>query len=215
MNLFDSLPPKGTQDRAQEAALAKRIARGDEEAIGELVMANMREAMLYARAVSRNVDDGLLMSICYEALVRNAKRFNPRLQRFLAFAKAGLRGAFYRHYNKEQAVLAPLVSVDAYKEPDDDDDAYKASSMVMSQTAQPEFDLIFTRDRWSVVEPILKTHCSEQEQMVLTLTYISGFNFQETGNLLGISRSAVHRTHVRAIKKIREELGSKTRLLDE
>jgi DNA-directed RNA polymerase specialized sigma subunit len=47
---------------------------------------------------------------------------------------------------------------------------------------------------------------------VLTLTYVAGLNFQEIGGLLGVTRSAIQRTHWRAVKKLRNELGRRKQL---
>jgi RNA polymerase sigma factor (sigma-70 family) len=80
------------------------------------------------------------------------------------------------------------------------------------QVVEPDMESIFTRDRWELVKPIVEQKCSEQEKMVLTLNYVSGLNFQEIGDLLGVTRSAIQRTHWRAVKKLRNELTRKKQL---
>jgi RNA polymerase sigma factor (sigma-70 family) len=229
MTLFDSLPQPlsvGEDIRAIETALAAKIQKGDEAAANELVMRNMREAMLYTRRVSQNIEQGQLMSLCYEALLRNAKRFDPTRQRFFAFAKPGLRGALYRHYHKE---TGPTLIGKSTELPSRNgkspahysyDGVTGAGERAMAeyepvcenQIVEPDMESIFTRDQWELVRPVVKQKCSEQEQMVLTMTYLSGLNFQEVGDLLGVTRSAIQRTHWRAIKKLRMELGRRKQL---
>lgn len=226
MSFFESLPesfPPG-EVRAQEKILAARITKGDEEAANELVLRNMREAILYTRCVSKNVEQGVLMSLCYETLLRNAKRFDASRQRFFAFAKPGLRGALYRNYNKESAHQPPfkpdVVPAPEGKKLNHGDSTEERASQreeecydsQSGQIVEPDMESIFTRDRWELVKPVIAQKCSEQEQMVLTLTYVSGLNFQEVGDLLGVTRSAVQRTHWRAVKKLRTELGRRKQL---
>lgn len=226
MSFFESLPEPfpPSEVRAQEKILAAKIQKGDETAMNELVLRNMREAILYTGCVARNVEQGVLMSLCYEALLRNAKRFDASRQRFFAFAKPGLRGALYRNYNKEAAHTPPFhpditPAPEGKKEVHGDSTEEYANRELESyspvpggQIVEPEMEAIFTRDRWELVKPIVAQKCSEQERMVLTLTYVSGLNFQEVGDLLGVTRSAVQRTHWRAVKKLRTELGRRKQL---
>jgi RNA polymerase sigma factor (sigma-70 family) len=223
--LFESLPlPHDRNCRSGlEAILAKGIAKGNEGDLNELVMRNMREAFLYTRGMARSLDEGALISVCYEALMRNAKRFDPARQRFFAFAKAGLRGAIYRNYNKakaghpakgvqckpvgerthvhrDPAIVSPLEAMQDYEQ------------VSPENVIESDMEGIFTRDRWELVKPIVAQKCSEQEKMVLTLTYESGLNFQEQGDLLGVTRSAIQRTHWRAVKKLRTELTRRKQL---
>lgn len=209
-SFFESLPepfpPKIR--RTEEIKLYKKITKGDEVALNELVMRNMKEAVRYAATVSRNLQPGALISLCYEALIRNAKRFDPTRQRFFAFAKPGLRGAIYRNYNKEQL---PIVSADYHpresrgaKTPVRIEGHDECEPIDAGHIVEPDMEGIFTRDRWALVKPVIDQKCSEQERMILTLSYVSGFNFQEIGDLLGVTRSAIQRTNWRAIKKIRD-----------
>lgn len=226
MSFFESLPlpfPAATA-REQESQLAAAISKGSEDALNELVMRNMREALLYTRRVSQNLDEGSLISICYDALLRNAKRFDPTRQRFFSFAKPGLRGALYRNWNKEtehRPATPPNTShpldgkTPAHHNPDEGNanrDMCDLTPVPNGQIIEPDMDSIFTRDRWELVRPVIAQKCSEQERMVLTLTYVSGFNFQEIGDLMGVTRSAIQRTHWRAVKKLRTELGRRKQL---
>jgi RNA polymerase sigma factor (sigma-70 family) len=225
-NFFESLPEPfaPAELHIQEVKLAARISKGDSDALSELVLRNMREAILYTRCVSRNVEPGQLMSICYDALLRNAKRFNPERQRFFAYAKPGLRGALYRDYNKRSAhatvpmpdtVWHPNGRTKVHKDPADLNNSHDMPELECVQSGQvvePDMESIFTRDRWELVKPIVEQKCSEQEKMVLTLNYVSGLNFQEIGDLLGVTRSAIQRTHWRAVKKLRNELTRKKQL---
>jgi RNA polymerase sigma factor (sigma-70 family) len=222
MNLFDSLPkPHAPEVRpAIEKRLAAQIAAGSEHAVNELVMANMHEAALYTRSISRNLDEGTLISICYETLVRNAKRFDPSRQRFFAFAKAGLRGALYRNYNKEtQHHPAPEVEIKSQKfvprVEGENGDMPDYEPINDALVAEADYQTIFTRDQWANIQPIVAQKCSDRERMVLVLNYLSGLNFQEIGHLLGVTRSAIQRTHWRAIKKLRHALSRQRQLFSE
>ena len=225
MSFFESLPQPFPvlELRDKEAELSRKIQKGDEDALNELVLRNMREAILYTRCVSRNVEPGQLMSICYDALRRNAKRFDPARQRFFAFAKAGLRGALYRNYNKEIAPsrvkheeLLPLTEKKIARKDSSEvvTDMPDYEPVRKDQIVEPDMEGVFTRDRWELVKPVVEQSCSAQEKMVLNLTYVSGLNFQEIGGLLGVTRSAIQRTHWRAVKKLRSVLSRRKQLLD-
>lgn len=225
MSLLDNLPEPIPTDQVREfeTALAKKIAKGDEDALNSLVMANMREAVLYCRVVAREADDGVLMSVCYEALMASARCFNPAGIRFFAFSKARLRGAFCRKFNKEmqQQGNAPQLTGQGPKRSKVND----YTSLAMNDYDMPEYDPIgrhgvteadeqgiITRDDWEHVQPLVEEFCSDQEKMVLTLAYVTGFNFQEIGRLFDVTRSAIQRTHWRAIKKLRIELARRKQL---
>jgi RNA polymerase sigma factor (sigma-70 family) len=200
----------------QEESLAADIKGGSEAAQTTLTMHNMREAVIYMRRVNRDeLPDDELVGVCYAALMRNAKRFRPGWRRFFVFAKAGLRGAVKRHWKTRKIVRnAETVSMEAAhtehaQRTDSEilgiDDVLRPVTPALFEPEQvePDFAGIFTRERWEFVSKIIDAKCSEQEKMVLSLAYQSGFNFQEIGNMLRVSRSAIQSVHARALKKVR------------
>jgi RNA polymerase sigma factor (sigma-70 family) len=205
MSAFDSLPT-ASLTRAQEDALALRIqADGRPNDVNKLVMSVIRESVIYGRRVSRDkISDEELISICYDALVKNARRFQPGRVRFFAFAKAGVRGAISRSWKVKDVVRNGTT------EPHGEDDS--STPTPEQEIVEPDFQTIFTNDRWEHVAKVIERQCNAQEKTVLTLAYKSGFNFQEIGDMLNVTRSAIHSTHQRALKKVRCELLRQKRL---
>lgn len=226
MTAFDSLPDtKLTRD--QENKLAEKIqAHQRPEDITSLVMANMREAVVYTRKVCNAfIHDDELISICYEALCKNAKRFKPNWQRFLAFAKAGLRGEVTGHIRKMDVVKhgkmisrellkSELISGRPYVPRDDGDAPEVCLEAHTQEISEPEFDAIVTRERWAQLEPVIAECLTQHEQMMINLVYKVGYNFKEAGNLMGVSRAAMQGSHAKALRKIRCALLKKRQLFE-
>lgn len=213
MKLLESLPPAISP--ADEQELARRIQKSKkEDDINALALANMHEAFLYSKKVSRSkIPDDEIFSLCYRALVRNAKRFNPDMgTSFFAFAKAGLRGAVCRYWETLDTVKH--ASMHEEEPAAEDDEVITAEAFFgdeepqdpEGESVEPDFQSIHNREVMKFVNKIIAEKLSEQEQMVLTLYYKSGFNLQEAGNLLGVTRSAVQFTHKKALRKIRDRL---------
>lgn len=203
---FNSLPTE-TLTPSDEAVLANDIAKWKrEEDITKLVMANMREAVIYARKCCREtLDDGILISLCYRALMANAPRFKPGFRvRFLAFAKAGLRGEL-KHYWE---TLEPVRNARKHEtEPD----------LMDPQPLEPDscsmdFNQIFSHEDWENVQKIINRRCTKQERMILDLVYQKHLSFQDVGRLLGVSRSAVQANHGKALRKVRNGVMENRRL---
>lgn len=114
MQLIDQFP-EGRLTREEEAALSKKIQEGDEAAQNQLVIATMRQALRYTHRTSNgNVSEGDRVSLCYQRLMRAAKRFDATRGRFFPFAKAALRGSM-KTYWQDQGVVrnaAGVVSLD-------------------------------------------------------------------------------------------------------
>jgi RNA polymerase sigma factor (sigma-70 family) len=108
MNILDGLPAVGKMKRAEENRLARRLKKNpkDQAAANALVMANMQEAILYSKKVSRGaIEDGALMSLCYESLMRSTRWFRSnRKTRFFAYAKQNLRGNLAHYWSKMDTV---------------------------------------------------------------------------------------------------------------
>lgn len=235
---FTQLPTEKLT-RPQEDELATKIqATKDEDAMTRLVMCNLREAVTYARRISHGrLADDQLISICYAALQKNARRFKPGWQRFFAYSKAGVRGDIKRHWgtldvvkNKYTITLyaarmeARANAFSGRLVQDKSGNGYateclsyndlKCSALTMpEESTDADLQPVFTKDRWEQVRPVIDQACNEREKMIITLAYQSGFNFQEIGKLLGVSRSAIQAAHAGAIRKIRCALGAKEGLL--
>jgi RNA polymerase sigma factor (sigma-70 family) len=78
---------------------------------------------------------------------------------------------------------------------------------------EADFDGIDRREKMAFVADIIERKLTDQEAMILDLVYTSGFNFQEIGNLLNITRSAAQLSHTKGLKKIRCELLRQKKLL--
>jgi RNA polymerase sigma factor (sigma-70 family) len=212
MKLLSSLPQtRYTQE--EEFSLAARIQKTpSEDLLNDLVLHNMEEAFLYMKGVCRaKMPDDEIFSLCYKTLLRNAKRFRPGGIRFLAFAKAGIRGAISRFWTGLNTVKnADSVSLDQpnFKSSglDDDNPGNWDWDHIPEPTVDPEFAIIDIRERMGLITEIMSAKLSEQEKMIMNLVYKSGFNFQQVGNLLGITRSAAQANHSEILKKVRREL---------
>jgi RNA polymerase sigma factor (sigma-70 family) len=206
---FSELPEKYLTPR-QEQLLAKRIQKYQRQSdINSLVMSNMREAVIYSRRCSRqSLEDSVLISVCYGALVRSAKRFKAGYgMRFFGFAKAALRGDISAYYK----TLEVVKNAGEHAQPPLEE--FKSTAMAEEEpTTEADFQSIFARDDWKMIAEVIKRKCNAQEKMVLDLSYQKHLNFQEIGQLLGVSRSAIQAAHARAIRKIRNELNRLGRL---
>lgn len=203
--------PKEKLSQRQEQLLARSKS---ETSLNKLVICNMREAVRYGKAVCGNLlSESEIISVCYTTLLRHAKRFNPAYGRFFAFAKAGIRGDLRRSWTTRNVVKRmegpPLAPSRPHKgAPRDSGDVWDDEQEVTPEheVASPDFSSIFTRERWAIVSKVIEKVCTEQERMVLELTYITGYNFRETADRLGVTRSAVQILHATTLRKIRNVL---------
>jgi RNA polymerase sigma factor (sigma-70 family) len=231
MKLIESLP-KDRYDRSEEFALAAQIQKNpNEDALNDLVLHNMAVGFLYAKSVCRGkVPDDELFSLVYKTLYRNAKRFRPGGIRFLAFAKAGLRGALSRYWSTlntvrnasevismagDRSIIAAVSLMKIAETESTEITQYTQNIEVeYAPRVDPEFDAIHFRERMALVRAVMEKKLSPQENMIIDLVYTQGFNFQEVGNLLGLTRSAIQAIKTETIKKIRQAMLRK-RLLEE
>jgi len=165
----------------------------------------------------------------------SAKRFIPGRLRFFAFAKAGLRGRMKTYWQSLRVVrnAEPTVSLEGLDtnwrgrgqgaalkhHPEvearcsDDDQEQSPREEITGEIDEPHLDSIFAKDQWATIRKELAGALSEQQWMVLDLTYMAGLNFPQIGKLFGLTRSAIHRTHRNAIQKLRNALKENPRLL--
>lgn len=224
MNPLDPFPQK--LSKADEA----KLAQGSPKDLDKLVLHSMREAVTYARHICKgHIEDGELISICYDVLSRGAKRWKTGWARFFAFCKPGVRGYVHRSWKSKNTVKGVdqenIVHNDRQMEDKDlskrrcraDGDPWDEADEVTPEheVDQADFNSIHTRERWALVELLIKRYCTDREQAVLTLAYQSGRNFQEIAQMLDLTRSAIQRTHRVALRKIRVALLDRKRLLSE
>lgn len=216
--------PNGRLDPAQETALAVRIQRGDIDAQNELVLSVMRQAVLYTARTSRGaVPDGERISLCYQRLMRAAKRFNPARGGFFPFAKAALRGLM-KTYWEDQGVVrnaAEIIPIDLLGgsgvDPQDTGGPPPPRALprerITGEVAEPDTDAICARDEWEELSKRSSHRLNARHRMVLSLMYRGGLNGPEIGALMGVTRSRVHAIHREAIQIIRDVTPRGGRLL--
>jgi RNA polymerase sigma factor (sigma-70 family) len=236
-SLIDQFPSKRLT-RAEEVTLAGRIRSGEEKAVNDLVLANMREALRYtSRVCNGELPEDIRVSLCYQEMYMAARRFKPGWgRRFFAFAKAGLRGRMKTYWkslrtvrNAESTISLDHVSathgIDLDITPLDGktkrrmggsnaaDDNPSAREVLTGEICRPNWDRHFAIDQWNVIREGLKDLLSDQQWMILDLVYKSDMNFPKIGKKLGLTRSAIHAAHRNAIKKLRDGLQANPRLL--
>jgi RNA polymerase sigma factor (sigma-70 family) len=204
-NLLAGLPtePLTEAGEASLTATVRKFKAGAkrEAALETLILGNMRDAFFYSRRCAYNkLPDDEVFSICYAALSRAAVRFDPKQGRFFAYCKPYLRGSICRAWRSKDAVRNGGRTESLDHTPDVDDEPLAEENAI-----DPEFGRIDINEKWELVKPLL-TKLSEAERRVLELHYNGGMNFQEIGELLGVTRSATQGTHKRALRKVRNSL---------
>lgn len=226
LNNYTSLMDQFPQERQtpdQEAALVCRVKTGSQAALSKLVMANMREALLYTgRVCGGELSEGDLISLCYQEMSMSARRFTSGNLRFFAFAKAGLRGRLKTFWKSLKLVrnaesVIPLEDLEKNYAPPpispDDDPEHSHREKATGEVVNPDWEKMFAVDQWSQIKEALKDTLSKQQWMVLDLVYQSGLNFPDIAKLLGLTRSAIHAAHRNAIAKLRDGIRANPRLL--
>jgi len=238
MTALNTLPDRNlTKD--QEAALSRRIRKGPgkKEALDRLVVNNLKEASIYAKHYCPKdlFSDGEIMSLCYDVLTKSAPRFQPSFGiRFVAFCKHRLRGAVKRHCTTLDVVKHASVKrtdneggpsfipfVGGCEIPNRDKGTDRedspASEIYETSTQGGTVDFDFTgvdmRELLVPLRHVLREKLNPRQRMILRLVYELGFNMQEIGDMLAVSRSAVQMTHSSALQILRRELGQNRELL--
>ncbi len=230
--------PAGHLTPSEEAMLANEIRKGNKEAVTFLVMHNMREALLYTgRVCNGSLDEQTRVSLCYQELCMSAPRFKSGGIRFFAFAKVGLRGRMIRHRKSLLTVrnAYDTLSLSALEKngvgqtvgrhelkfsgmaselnSPADDHEHSRREAITGEIENPNWDRVFAVDQWRVIREALKHLLSDQQWMILDLVYYNHMNFPEIGKRLGLTRSAIHAAHRKAIKKLRDGLAANPQLL--
>ncbi len=216
-DILRGLPTEKMTKEAEDAA----VAAGDHDT---LVLGHMKSAFLYARRCCREmlpVEE--IYSLCYKALDHAVKNFKPApgRPRFFGYAKVYIRGEISREWKRKDVVKNSSSNAETLQTETDGEDFsdhdsvhYKPAFVAgYSDSQDPDWTGILTRDLIDKLEPIIKEKLTNQEQTVLALHYSQDLNFSEIGTLLGVSRSASQSTHGTALKKLRCALLRKDKLL--
>lgn len=211
-HLLDGLP-RDKMTREQENQHAFTLARYKtgahrEAAIEALVLGHMRDAFFYARRCCRaQFPDDDIYSFVYRALSRSVLNFQPDRQRFFAYSKPYIRGQIFREWRKLDVVKhSSLHELPGVGDEDEDLDSSE-------ETTPPEFGGIDVREKMKIIGPLLG-RLNAREREVLVLHYDKGLNFAEIAIRRGVSRAAIHSTHSRALRRVRNWLLGTHQLLD-
>jgi RNA polymerase sigma factor (sigma-70 family) len=205
-----------------EAELARRIKRGDVEAQQQLVLSAMREALLYTARVCRNsIREDERVSLCYRALCKCAKRFDPKWEvRFFAYSKAALRGCVQEHWKTQMLIphFRKSVSLDVlaegvpeqtgqtqYEDTEDPRDIHLLESTQAEGSFPKELNQSLARDKWRAIETLVAHRLNDRQREVISLTYEVGLNFNEIARLFSLTRARIQELHQKAIRIIRNE----------
>ncbi len=175
------------------------------------------------------------MSLCYDVLTKSAPRFKPSFGiRFVAFCKHRLRGAVKRHCctldivkhasvkrtdSAEGPTFLPFAGGCEIANPElptvreDSPAAEVFETNTQGGTFDFDFSGVDIRELWIPLSRVLQEKLNPRQRMVLRLVYDLGFNMQEIGDMLAVSRSAVQMTHSSALEILRRELGQNRELL--
>lgn len=221
MSPIDELPTDRL-DFTTEKKLSWRWRRKrDRRAFDKLVLHNLREATLYAKhyCPPNLFSDGELVSLCYDVLAKSVPRYRPSFGlRFFAFTKNRVRGAVKRHCatldivkhassrrgkEAEGPTFLPFTGgKDQIAEHLPEDDVVTCT---LGGTTDFDFESIHRVECWQQVHRAIKELLNPRQRMMLRLIYFCGFNMQDIGRMLGISRSAVQATHAAALEILRVE----------
>lgn len=215
-NVLRGLPSEKLTPEAEDS-----LARSGN--LESLVLHTMREAFYYARHICRGkIPEDEVFSAVYRALEQAGRNYKPGHTvgvRFFAYAKVYVRGALSREWKSKDVVKhAKHESIDVPVEKtrhtgfqgvgeEEVIEIFAPDTKWESEDyAEPEFDLIHLREKLEFIKPVLKKYLSDHERMVVELHYFANYNFEEIGDKLCVSRSAIQNAHTRALRKIRAVL---------
>jgi len=227
--LFNSLPDRRlTSEEEKELSKTIRFGSRPKDAVKKLVLHNLKEATIYAKhyCPADLFSDGEIMSLCYDVLRKSAPRFRPSFGiRFLAFCKHRLRGAVKRHCctldvvkhasvkrtdSAGGATFVPFTGgIDKYCPLTDE-----VSTCTQGGTEDFDFAGVEVRELMLPLKALIRKKLNPRQRMVLRLIYDLGFNMQEIGDFLAVSRSAIQMTHSSALEILRDELVGNKELLN-
>lgn len=201
MNILDSFPP--SIDCDAELALLKKNKKT------EVVLASMREAVLYGRTCcGGKLDDSELVSLCYEALQKTVTLFDAkRGLRFFSFSKPRIRGAILRHFNNTSTVRnAECISLQVAEGHEEEAENMYAAMEHYEVYDDFNFDLVNFRERWSEIHRYVMRTCSDRDCTIMFLVFSLDFTFDQAGKVFGITRSATQAIAARIILDVKRSI---------
>lgn len=193
MNLLQDFPQEPlTPEREQEL-----LAKGDTE---QIVMHAMIPAVRYCERRMSGIRQAQVISICYDALSRAIKKFEPGRQRFFSYACVYLRSRMYAAQRAQDSVR------NAYKHETPIDEG-KTPQPLEADSVEPDLDSFHWRELWEKIEPLIRSKLTSREILVLELMFKARLNYRQIGERMGgMSRSRVQQIQKAAILKIRQAL---------
>lgn len=181
----------------------------------KLILANVRESFFYARGCyqSRGMEDGEILSCCYDGLLSASKNFKPGGLRFFSFSKAHVRGALIKAC-RDRNIVWKGREVGPLPDTEEDEDEYDVnldrSTIRKSDHDHPcellDFNEIYIREEFAQIAPLLRKVLNDRQRMILELHFQGGLNLREIASMIGYSRAYVHIAKQTALKKIRNRL---------
>ena len=185
-------PPHGWRskvDSKQEQQLIRAAQRGDEKAFGELYNAYVHD--IYRYMLYRVGNDQIAQDLTAEVFLRAIEglvRYQDREVPWLAWLYRIAHARVVDHYRRTSRTGEP-EDFDAVERPLDHD---------------LDSDLVMTFQQQKLREAMLKL--SGDQQQVIILRFIEGYNVQQTANVLGKSIGAVKMIQRRALQAMNVEL---------
>lgn len=181
-----------------------------------LVLASLREAYFYARGCyqSRGMEEGEILSCCYDGLLSASKNFKLGGLRFFSFAKQHIRGALSKA-SRTREVVHKVREVEPLPDPEGDEEEHdvnldmptiRVKSNCDLPCVHPDFDDIFIREEFAQIAPLLRKALNDRQRMIIELHFQGGLILQEIADMIGYSRAYVHLQKQAALKKIRNRL---------
>ena len=141
-----------------------------------------------------------LMSVCYIALCRAVRKFDPKHPKaipFPCFCKPYIRGELRREWKRGK-----VVKNAEWVEPD----AVAGEKPIIPQIVENiDFEAIELNEFRPLLQKCMKI-LTPYERQVLRLRFFEGLNFPAIGDKMGFCRQAIHITYSKALRKIRHYL---------
>jgi len=142
-----------------------------------------------------------LTSLCYVALCRAVRKFDPRHPKAIAFprfCKPYVRGEIRREWRRSKIVKHAEWVVQ-------ESEADSNNSLVPRTVDSIDFDSIELNEFRPLLKKCLKL-LTPYERQVIRLRFFEGFNLTDIGERMGFCRQAIHMTCSKALRKIRQYL---------
>src|SRR5688572_17454649 len=191
------LPPLELKDER------KLLERGTKNALDQLVLHNLKEAVLYAQKCSRGgLSETELVSLCWVAMRQAADNYRTHKSkgiRFFAYCKAYIRGQI--NAERKQKIVVRSGEFDL--------NILDLDGIVEEVTVAPDFSNLESKELLAGLKPAIFSALDEREIAILILRYESGFSFTEIGERIGFSRQSIQKSHCKALIKLRSALQEK------